>query len=118
VNGVYPPGVFDVFEGNTQFCVCQCDALELLDGLPPESIDAVITDAPYSSGGAFRGDRVGSTKTKSGALPRRLPVVVLHDAAPCSTARYARPPPPTRLGRILAMGRPEKAAAIRGFAKC
>jgi site-specific DNA-methyltransferase (adenine-specific) len=64
VNGVYPPGVFDVLEGNTQFCVCQRDALELLDGLPPESIDAVITDAPYSSGGAFRGDRVGSTKTK------------------------------------------------------
>ncbi|RTL31286.1 MAG: site-specific DNA-methyltransferase [Rhodocyclaceae bacterium] len=29
-----------------------------------ESVDAIITDPPYSSGGAFRGDRMQSTTTK------------------------------------------------------
>jgi site-specific DNA-methyltransferase (adenine-specific) len=33
------------------------DALELLPQLPESSIDAIVTDPPYSSGGAFRGDR-------------------------------------------------------------
>jgi site-specific DNA-methyltransferase (adenine-specific) len=33
------------------------DAIEVLRSLPPESIDALITDPPYSSGGMFRGDR-------------------------------------------------------------
>jgi site-specific DNA-methyltransferase (adenine-specific) len=33
------------------------DALELLQELPEGSIDALITDPPYSSGGMFRGDR-------------------------------------------------------------
>lgn len=42
VSGVYPPGVLDVLEGNTQFCVCQMDALDLLAELPPESIDRFI----------------------------------------------------------------------------
>jgi site-specific DNA-methyltransferase (adenine-specific) len=66
-SGVYPPavlGALEVLEGNTQFCVCQCNALELLGALPPESIDAVVTDPPYSSGGAFRGDRAARTGTK------------------------------------------------------
>ena len=33
------------------------DALAVLASLPDASVDAVITDPPYSSGGAFRGDR-------------------------------------------------------------
>lgn len=33
------------------------DCLALLDKLPPDSVDAVITDPPYSSGGFTRGDR-------------------------------------------------------------
>lgn len=40
------------------------DALAVLRELPDASVDAVITDPPYSSGGAFRGDRTGSTGTK------------------------------------------------------
>lgn len=40
------------------------DALEVLRGLPDASVDAVITDPPYSSGGQFRGDREGRTGSK------------------------------------------------------
>jgi site-specific DNA-methyltransferase (adenine-specific) len=40
------------------------DALHVLPLLPEGSIDAVITDPPYSSGGQFRGDRMVSTRTK------------------------------------------------------
>lgn len=42
----------------------QGEALRLLRDMPDASVDAVITDPPYSSGGAFRGDRTGSTTTK------------------------------------------------------
>lgn len=38
------------------------DCLEILPTLP--KVDAVITDPPYSSGGAFRADRAGSTAKK------------------------------------------------------
>lgn len=40
------------------------ESLEVLQALVPGSVDAVITDPPYSSGGAFRGDRAVDTKTK------------------------------------------------------
>ncbi len=40
------------------------DCFDLLHDLPPQSIGAVITDPPYSSGGAFRGDRAQQTSTK------------------------------------------------------
>lgn len=40
------------------------DALAVLAELPSASVDAVITDAPYSSGGMVRGDRVGSVHAK------------------------------------------------------
>jgi len=40
------------------------DALEVLPALEPGLIDAVVTDPPYSSGGAFRGDRVQKTVAK------------------------------------------------------
>lgn len=39
------------------FELLQGDALELLREMPDESVDALITDPPYSSGGSFRGDR-------------------------------------------------------------
>lgn len=42
----------------------QGDALALLRELPTGSVDAVITDPPYSSGGMMRGDRMGSTTSK------------------------------------------------------
>lgn len=38
------------------------DCLAILPTLP--KVDAVITDPPYSSGGAFRGDRANDTKSK------------------------------------------------------
>lgn len=42
----------------------QGDALTLLGQLPDESVDAVITDPPYSSGGFTRGDRTSGTAEK------------------------------------------------------
>lgn len=40
------------------------DALEVLLDMDGASVDAVITDPPYSSGGQYRGDRVQRTSTK------------------------------------------------------
>jgi site-specific DNA-methyltransferase (adenine-specific) len=40
------------------------DALAVLAALPDASVDAVITDPPYSSGGQFRSDRMGGTRAK------------------------------------------------------
>ena len=40
------------------------NALALLAVLPDASVDAVITDPPYSSGGQFRGDRMGDVHSK------------------------------------------------------
>lgn len=40
------------------------DSLAILPDLPEASIDAILTDPPYSSGGAFRGDRMQSTIDK------------------------------------------------------
>lgn len=41
-----------------------CDMLTVLEGLPPGSVDAIITDPPYSSGGRTAGERQRSTKEK------------------------------------------------------
>jgi site-specific DNA-methyltransferase (adenine-specific) len=40
------------------------DALAVLAELPDASVDAAITDPPYSSGGAFRGDRMRDVHRK------------------------------------------------------
>lgn len=40
------------------------DALQVLPELDEATFGAVVTDPPYSSGGAFRGDRVNSTVSK------------------------------------------------------
>ena len=40
------------------------DALAVLASLPSGSVDALITDPPYSSGGFTRGDRMADTTTK------------------------------------------------------
>ncbi len=40
------------------------EALAFLASLPDASVDAVITDPPYSSGGAFRGDRTTDPTAK------------------------------------------------------
>jgi len=44
--------------------VRQGDALALLLDLGDSSIDGLVTDPPYSSGGAFRADRMAATSTK------------------------------------------------------
>lgn len=41
-----------------------CDARTALEKLPDNSMDALITDPPYSSGGKFRGDRAQPTTSK------------------------------------------------------
>lgn len=40
------------------------DCLHVLETIEPQSVQAVITDPPYSSGGAFRGDRVGRSTSE------------------------------------------------------
>jgi site-specific DNA-methyltransferase (adenine-specific) len=40
------------------------DALAVLRVLPDDSVDAVITDPPYRSGGMLRGDRTDSARSK------------------------------------------------------
>lgn len=51
------------------------DALVLLRELADESVDLVLTDPPYSSGGMFRGDRAGQTTNakyvQTGTIARR-----------------------------------------------
>lgn len=40
------------------------DCLELMKNIPDDSVDMVLADPPYSSGGLFAGDRKQSTRTK------------------------------------------------------
>lgn len=49
----------------------QGDALRLLPELPDDGVDLVLTDCPYSSGGAYRGDRAQSTRAKYVTSERR-----------------------------------------------
>ncbi len=42
----------------------QGNCLELMKDIPDGSVDMVLTDPPYSSGGLFAGDRKASTRTK------------------------------------------------------
>ena len=44
--------------------IYQGDCLDLMREIPDGSIDAIITDPPYSSGGLYRGDRAQSTGAK------------------------------------------------------
>jgi site-specific DNA-methyltransferase (adenine-specific) len=44
--------------------VHRCEALEGLRLLPEGSLDAVVTDPPYSNGGQFRGDRTDAASNK------------------------------------------------------
>lgn len=44
--------------------IYQGDCLDLIRQIPDGSIDAIVTDPPYSSGGLFRGDRAQTTGTK------------------------------------------------------
>ena len=50
-----------VVRGEASWCVVHGDALHVLRDLPDGCVSAFVTDPPYSSGGAFRGDRVKET---------------------------------------------------------
>lgn len=54
----------DVLEGRAKWSVSRADSLQWLKTLPDKSVDALICDPPYSSGGQFRGDRTASTNSK------------------------------------------------------
>lgn len=54
----------DVLAGRARWSVTLGNALALLQAMPDACVDAVITDAPYSSGGQYRGDRIQSTGSK------------------------------------------------------
>jgi len=53
-----------VTDAHPSYTLHHGEALAVLRDLPSASVDAVITDPPYSSGGAFRGDRTGDPTTK------------------------------------------------------
>jgi len=53
-----------VLGGASPWCLLRGDSLDVLRSLPDASVDAVITDPPYSSGGQFRGDRMQETSAK------------------------------------------------------
>lgn len=50
--------------GRASWAMAQGNALALLQRMPTGSVHAVITDPPYSSGGAFRSDRSQATVAK------------------------------------------------------
>lgn len=49
---------------NDRWRMLRADSLIALRDLPDASVDALITDPPYSSGGAFRGDRQAASSAK------------------------------------------------------
>lgn len=51
-------------ESGWDWTIARGDALSCLRVLVDDSVDAFVTDPPYSSGGQFRGDRTAATKTK------------------------------------------------------
>lgn len=55
VKPIYKSKLIEVYEGEARL---------LLGGLHSGSVDAVITDPPYSSGGLMRGDRSGVSNSK------------------------------------------------------
>lgn len=59
----------DALNGRTvwqddQTALIQGDAVNVLQSVPDSTVDLILADPPYSSGGAFRGDRAQSTATK------------------------------------------------------
>lgn len=49
---------------NKGFQIYQGDSLEVLRTIPTASVDAIVTDPPYSSGGLMRSDKMKSTTAK------------------------------------------------------
>lgn len=53
-----------VLKGEARWTVVHGEALATLASMPSGSIDGLITDPPYSSGGQFRGDRANGARSK------------------------------------------------------
>ena len=53
-----------VYYSDDKVTLYRGDALAVLRDLPTASVDAVITDPPYSSGGQYKGDRAAATGSK------------------------------------------------------
>jgi site-specific DNA-methyltransferase (adenine-specific) len=66
------PNIDDFLSGGARWHLASGDALAFLAAIPDATIDAVITDPPYSSGGAFRGDRMAATSLKYVAHDSKL----------------------------------------------
>ena len=62
--------------GGDRWSIVEGDALELLADLPGGSVDAIVTDPPYSSGGATRGDRIAQPSSKYSKRVESLPEFV------------------------------------------
>tara|TARA_R110000751_G_scaffold118477_1_gene218917 strand:- start:101 stop:868 length:768 start_codon:yes stop_codon:yes gene_type:complete len=54
----------DPYYSDDSVTIYHGEALSILTGLDAGSVDAVVTDPPYSSGGMFRSDRVASPTEK------------------------------------------------------
>jgi site-specific DNA-methyltransferase (adenine-specific) len=60
-----PPGpIADVLSGAARWHVHQGEALAFLHALPDASVDGLVADSPYSSGGFTRGDRSADPTSK------------------------------------------------------
>lgn len=74
------PCVADVLEGNAPAALVGGSGEQLLAGLPAESVDLVLTDPPYSSGGMVRSDRAhGNKATKKYTHGRSYDLDILGD---------------------------------------
>lgn len=63
-DGRHASRVLEVLEARARWVILPGEMLATLRCLPTASVDALITDPPYSSGGAFRGDRILDTTAK------------------------------------------------------
>jgi site-specific DNA-methyltransferase (adenine-specific) len=66
--GVAPPAVRQVLAGSRRWAIAGGDGLHLLRSLPPQSIDAIVTDPPYSSGGQTSASRAQQPPSKKYGL--------------------------------------------------
>lgn len=57
-------GLRELLGGSRAWHIERGDALTLVRQLPEACVDAIVTDQPYSSGGAFRGDRSATPAAK------------------------------------------------------
>lgn len=57
-----PADFASVLDGRASWAIAEGDAIAQILRLPDDSVDALITDGPYSSGGQYRADREGGNR--------------------------------------------------------